>query len=85
MLGSQGYEQKEGLDCNETFAAVVKPATTRLHFAIAAEKDREIEQMNVKTAFRYGRLHEKVYVEQPTGYNKGSKSANCRSPYKDMD
>lgn len=67
----RGFEQQEGSDYNETFAAVVKPMSYKALFAIAAALDYEIEQMDVKTAFLYGDVEEEIYVEQPTGYEEG--------------
>ena len=63
----RGFEQREGLDYYETFASVVKPMSYKLLFAIAAANDLEIEQMDVKTAFLYGDIDTKIYVEQPEG------------------
>lgn len=40
----------------ETYASVVKPMSYKALFAIAAAKDYEIEQMDVKTAFLYSEL-----------------------------
>lgn len=37
-------------------------------FAIAAAKDWEIEQMDVRTAFLYRDIEEEIYVQQPTGF-----------------
>lgn len=47
----KGYEQTEGIDYFEIFASVVKSTTVRLLLAVAAEKDWEIEQMDVKQCF----------------------------------
>ena len=69
----RGFEQRYGIDFNETFAAVVKPITYKALFAIAALNDWEIEQMDVKTAFLYGTLDEEVYVEMPTGYEESDR------------
>ena len=68
----RGFEQREGIDYNETFASVVKPMSYKAIFAIAAANDWEIHQMDVKTAFLYGRVDEEIYVEQPTGLDDGS-------------
>jgi transposase InsO family protein len=68
----RGDQQREGIDFNETFATVVKPMSYKLIFAIAAALDWEIDQMDVKTAFLYGKVEETVYMEQPTGLNDGS-------------
>jgi hypothetical protein len=61
----RGFEQKEGLDYNKTFATVVKPMSYKALFAFAAAQDWEIEQINVKTIFFYGDLDEEIYIEQP--------------------
>lgn len=66
----RGFEQRYGIDFNETFAAVVKPMTYKALFAIAARNNWEIEQMDVKTAFLYGTLDKEVYVEMPTGHEE---------------
>jgi hypothetical protein len=63
----RGFEQKYGIDYNETFASVVKPMSYKALFAIAAALDLEIHQMDVKTAFLYGSVKEEIYVEQPPG------------------
>lgn len=64
----RGFEQREGIDYNETFASVVKPMSYKALFALAAALDWEIEQMDVKTAFLYGFVEEDIYVEQPNGF-----------------
>lgn len=64
----RGFEQREGLDYNETFASVVKPMSYKAIFALAAAEDWDLEQMDVKTAFLYGDVEEEIYVEQPTGF-----------------
>ena len=67
----RGFEQREGLDFNETFATVVKPMSYKAIFALAAAEDWDLEQMDVKTAFLYGYVEEEIYVEQPTGFADG--------------
>ena len=68
----RGFEQREGIDYNETFASVVKPMSYKALFAIAAAQDLEIHQMDVKTAFLYGDIDEEIFVEQPTELGDGS-------------
>ena len=41
---AKGFQQKLGVDFNETFASTVNPTTYRLLLAIAANKDWEIKQ-----------------------------------------
>ncbi|CAI7891070.1 unnamed protein product [Closterium sp. NIES-54] len=71
-LVTQGYTQKEGLHYNETFAPVAKSATLRTLLALAGALDLEVEQLDVKTAFLYGRLKEEVYMKQPPGFDDDS-------------
>jgi hypothetical protein len=68
----RGFEQEQGSDYTDTFASVVKPMSYKAIFAIAAARDYEIHQMDVKTAFLYGDVQEEIYVEQPTGYEEPS-------------
>ena len=53
------------IDYIETFASVIKPISYKAIFAFAAALDWEIEQINVKIAFLYGLIKERVYIEQP--------------------
>jgi hypothetical protein len=66
----RGFERREGIDYNETFASVVKPMTCKALFAIAAAKDYELEQIDRKAAFLYGPVEEEIFIEQPTGSEK---------------
>lgn len=68
----RGFTQEEGIDYDETFASVVKPMSYKALLAIAAALDLEIEQMDVKTAFLYGYVDHKIYVEQPHQLTDGT-------------
>lgn len=68
----KGFLQQAGIDYNETFASVVKPMSYKALFAIAAAEDLEIEQMDVKTAFLYGKIEEEIYIEQPLGFTNNT-------------
>lgn len=64
--------QQEGIDCDETFASVVKPMSYKAIFAIAATLDLELDQIDVKTAFLYGKIDNEVYVEEARGFKDGT-------------
>ncbi|GJU17108.1 putative ribonuclease H-like domain-containing protein [Tanacetum coccineum] len=64
----QGYAQEEGIDYDEVFAPVVRIEAIRLFLAYASFKDFVVYQMNVKSAFLYGKIDEEVYVCQPPGF-----------------
>nr|GFA21718.1 hypothetical protein [Tanacetum cinerariifolium] len=67
-LVDKGYAQKEGVDFEESFAPVARLEAVRLFIVYAAHKSFTIYQMDVKTAFLYGPLKKKVYVNQPDGF-----------------
>ena len=69
--------QREGIDYTETYASVIKKATTKVVMAMAAIKGYYIEKMDIVTAFLYGPIEEEVYVEQPTGFTNGGNRV-CR-------
>nr|GEW11513.1 putative ribonuclease H-like domain-containing protein [Tanacetum cinerariifolium] len=67
-LVAQGYTQKEGIDYDEVFAPVVRIKAIRLFLAYASFKDFVVYQMDVESAFLYGKIKEEVYVCQPPGF-----------------
>ena len=67
-LVAKGYNQKEGIDFDETFSPVAMLKTIRILLSIAAALDYEIWQMDVKTAFLNGNLDERIYMQQPEGF-----------------
>jgi hypothetical protein len=69
---ARGYAQVEGVDFFETYVPVVRAETVRLLLSLAAAKNWDMRQFDVKTAFLYGPLEEEVYLEQPEGFNDGT-------------
>ncbi|GJW47138.1 putative ribonuclease H-like domain-containing protein [Tanacetum coccineum] len=67
-LVAQGYTQEEGIDYDEVFAPVAIIEAIRLFLAYASFKDFVVYQMDVKSAFLYGKIEEEVYVCQPPGF-----------------
>ncbi|GJS61779.1 putative ribonuclease H-like domain-containing protein [Tanacetum coccineum] len=67
-LVAQGYTQEEGIDYDEVFAPVARIEAIRLFLAYASFKDFVVYQMDVKSAFLYGKIKEEVYVCQPPGF-----------------
>ncbi|GKA17999.1 putative ribonuclease H-like domain-containing protein [Tanacetum coccineum] len=67
-LVAQGYTQEEGIDYDEVFALVARIEAIRLFLAYALFKDFMVYQMDVKSAFLYGKIEEEVYVYQPPGF-----------------
>ncbi|KAI3827539.1 hypothetical protein L1987_01616 [Smallanthus sonchifolius] len=67
-LVAQGYTQEEGIDYDEVFAPVARLEAILIFLAYAASKNFMIYQMDVKSAFLYGKNGEEVYVKQPPGF-----------------
>ncbi|GKE21789.1 putative reverse transcriptase, RNA-dependent DNA polymerase [Tanacetum coccineum] len=67
-LVAQGHTQEEGIDYDEVFAPVARIKAIRLFLAYASFKDFIVYQMDMKSAFLYGKIEEEVYVCQPSGF-----------------
>ncbi|GKA35255.1 putative ribonuclease H-like domain-containing protein [Tanacetum coccineum] len=67
-LVAQGYTQEKGIDYDEVFAPVARIEVLRLFLVYASFKDFVVYQMDVKSAFLYGKIEEEVYVCQPPGF-----------------
>ena len=64
----KGYKQREGLDYFDTYSPVTRINSIRMILAIAALRNLEVHQMDVKTAFLNGDLDEEIYIAQPEGF-----------------
>ena len=69
----KGSTQKEGVDYNETFSPASSKDSFRIIMALVAHFDLELHQMDVKTTFLNGHLHEEVYMQQPEGFKENGK------------
>ncbi|GKD30616.1 ribonuclease H-like domain-containing protein [Tanacetum coccineum] len=67
-LVANGSSQQLGVDFDETFSPVVKPATIRMVLSLAVSRKWPIHQLDVKNAFLNGDLSEIVYMHQPPGF-----------------
>jgi hypothetical protein len=67
-LVAQGFSQVEGLDFGETFAPVAHLEAIWILLAFAVSKGFKLYQMDVKSSFINGVIHEEVYVRKPPGF-----------------
>nr|GEW22600.1 hypothetical protein [Tanacetum cinerariifolium] len=67
-LVAQGHTQEEGIDYDEVFAPVAMIEAIRLFLAYASFKDFVVYQMDVKSAFLYGKI--KKRKEMCTNFEK---------------
>ncbi|GJZ00585.1 putative ribonuclease H-like domain-containing protein [Tanacetum coccineum] len=67
-LVAQGHRQEEGIDYDEVFAPVARLEAIRIFLAFASYMGFIVYQMDVKSAFLYGKIDEEVYVSQPPSF-----------------
>nr|GEW17589.1 retrovirus-related Pol polyprotein from transposon TNT 1-94 [Tanacetum cinerariifolium] len=67
-LVAQGHTQEEGINYDEDFSHIARIKAIRLFLAYASFKDFVVYQIDVKSAFLYGKIKEEVYVCQPPGF-----------------
>ncbi|GJR21411.1 retrovirus-related pol polyprotein from transposon TNT 1-94 [Tanacetum coccineum] len=67
-LVTQGYNQQECIDYDETYAPVARLESIRILLAIACANEFKLYQMDVKSAFLNGFINEEVYVAQTLGF-----------------
>ncbi|GJR46766.1 retrotransposon protein, putative, ty1-copia subclass [Tanacetum coccineum] len=64
----KGFIQREGLDYFDTYSLVTLITSIRMILAIAALRNLEVHQIDVKKAFLNGDLEEEIYMNQPKGF-----------------
>jgi hypothetical protein len=76
---ARGDRQRQGIDYQETYAAVARATSLRICMALCARHGLTCHQMDVVTAFLNGVLgpDEAVYVDQPHGFEQGEYLIVC--------
>ncbi|GKD67847.1 ribonuclease H-like domain-containing protein [Tanacetum coccineum] len=64
-LVANGSTQLAGVNVDETFSLVVKPATIQTVLSLATSRHWLVHQLDVRNAFLHGDLSETVYMHQP--------------------
>jgi hypothetical protein len=64
------FEQIERLNYTKTFVSMIKSMNYKTMYVIIVVNDWKIEQMNVKIAFLYDKIHENVFVVQLTKFEQ---------------
>jgi hypothetical protein len=69
---AKGCNQREELDYTETLSLVIRLASLRIFFSIAAAHDLELNGLGIDTAFLYAPIKESVYIKLPLGFDDGT-------------
>ena len=76
---AKGFTQVFSIDYKEIFSLIARFETLHLIISLTALHDWELEALDVKTAFLYGKLDKQIYMQQPKGYVvKGKVTYVCR-------
>ncbi|GJS63189.1 retrovirus-related pol polyprotein from transposon TNT 1-94 [Tanacetum coccineum] len=75
---AKDFNQKEGIDYEETFSSVVKIVTVRCILSVALFNSWPVYQLDVNNAFLYGDLVEDVYMSLPEGYFSKDDKRVCK-------
>ena len=70
-LVAKGFKERYGVEFWETFSSNIKIEDARMMLALAAYYDLPLWHFDIKAYFLYGKMDEKVYMEQPEGYHVG--------------
>jgi hypothetical protein len=66
-LVAQRYSQVEGINYGDTYAPVARLESIHILLSYGSHHNFKLQQMDMKSAFLNGPLHELVYVKKPPG------------------
>ena len=66
-LVADGNTQKFGIDFDRIFSTVVKSSTIRLVLIVAAARDYNLSQIDIRQAYLQAELNEDIYMRVPPG------------------
>ena len=70
---ARGFTQTPGLDFHDTYSPTAKLSILRTVLACGVKLGMQFNQMDIKTAYLNAPIQEDIYMEQPEGYEKGSR------------
>nr|GEU89080.1 ribonuclease H-like domain-containing protein [Tanacetum cinerariifolium] len=75
---TEGFNQKEGIDYEETFSPVVKIVIVRCILTLSIQNSWPIYQLDINNAFLYRDLVEYFYMSLPEGYFDKNDKRVCK-------
>ncbi|GKA84810.1 ribonuclease H-like domain-containing protein [Tanacetum coccineum] len=77
-LVAKRFNQKEGIDFDETFSPIVKIVTVRCILSLVVHNSWPVYQLDINNAFLYGDLVEDIYMSLPDGYFSKDDTRVCK-------
>nr|KAJ0214264.1 hypothetical protein LSAT_V11C400184490 [Lactuca sativa] len=68
-LVAKGYNQRDGIDYEETFSPIAKIVTIRIVITLGVNSDWMFFQFDINNSFLYNDLDEDVYMSLSLGYH----------------
>ncbi|CAI7895243.1 unnamed protein product [Closterium sp. NIES-53] len=65
---ARGFSQRQGVDYFQTFSPTPKMTTLWVLLHVAAQRDYELHNLDLSTAFLKGSLHEEIWLRRPPGF-----------------
>ena len=75
---ARGFTQTPGLDYDETYSPTTKLSTIRTMLALGLQRGMRFFQMDIKRAYLNAPIEEKIFMEQPRGFETGGKDMVCK-------
>mmetsp|Transcript_37541 Transcript_37541/g.86747 ORF Transcript_37541/g.86747 Transcript_37541/m.86747 type:complete len:1656 (+) Transcript_37541:523-5490(+) len=70
---AKGYQQRWGVDYDETFSSVLRYDSAKLIISLAAARDARLYHLDFKTAYLNAPLEEAIYIDVPFAYKVKTK------------
>ena len=67
-LVAKKFTQQFGIDYTKVYSPIIKHISIRMLFAIVAQDNLELKQLDIKTTFLHGNPDETIYKNQPEGF-----------------
>lgn len=75
-LVAKGYNQREGIDYNETFAPTATFAGLRIMLTIVAHQNWPVHSFDITSAYLHSKIDSPIYFSLPTGYMCDARKKN---------
>lgn len=79
-----GFNQRQGIDYDDTYSPVVKYDSDRTLLSIAAAEELELLHINVTTPFLYGDLEEELCLQQSDSFAVAGRESDVYRLHKSL-